>query len=62
MRPWTPVIVGVDDAWPGLAALAVAASLAMAHGSRLIAVRARALGLSRHADAGYATSRILISC
>lgn len=42
------VIVGVDDARPGLAALVAATSLARSAGSELVAVRAWALGLPRH--------------
>lgn len=47
-RTITRVIVGVDDTGPGLAALAAAARLAVAHGAKLVAVRAWALGLPRH--------------
>ena len=42
------VIVGVDDARPGLAALVAATNLARSAGSELVAVRAWALGLPRH--------------
>jgi nucleotide-binding universal stress UspA family protein len=42
------VIVGVDDSVSGFAALPEAVSLARAHGAKLLAVRAWALGLPRH--------------
>jgi nucleotide-binding universal stress UspA family protein len=42
------VLVGVDDAAAGLAAMSTAIMLAKGYGAQLIAVRAWALGLPRH--------------